>query len=88
MKIRRNVNVTKVVLTNFILSPVQQHKNKHNCQSYGTMNPNNNNNNNNTDLECTLNTKEKCEDKHGCSENRAKQCHIRNRKKLVRRHVS
>jgi len=28
MKIRRNVNVTKVVLTNFILSPVEQHKNK------------------------------------------------------------
>jgi len=46
------------------------------------------NNNNNTDLEHTLNTKKKCEDKQRCSENRAKQCHTRNKKNWVRRHVS
>ena len=46
------------------------------CQSYGTKNPNNNN----TDLECTLNRKEKREDRQGCSENTAKQRHIRNQK--------
>lgn len=37
-------------------------------------------NNNNTDPECTLNTKQKGEDKHAYSENRAKQCHINKRK--------